>query len=124
MPIYRYKCKNPKCGVEIEKMLDIAIRNEIFSCVSCDGDMKRVLESPHIKQGGSGTDPDTWSDQFWDNAEEERVNKLKKKQEDKSEKTFYKDKVTTQKIENKMTNLDRQGAKGELATLEKSIKNK
>ena len=123
MPVYKYRCQNPECDYKVEILVLIAKRNDEFGCDYCmNGKMKRILESPHIKEGGQGTDPDTWSDKFWDGAENERLAEQKKKQTQKQERVFYDDKATAQKIENKKTNLERQGAENELAGFEKAVK--
>jgi cytochrome c556 len=111
MILYDYVCIH--CNKKWQELSKIVNRNDFKLCTRCFSSTgKRIYEKfPKMVEGGENKDPRKWSDKFWDNAEDERIKREKKSNDEEFEKLKYNDKNTEQKIKNKITNTENNQSK-------------
>lgn len=112
MPIYDLKCDVCKEIHPTKISLDIVNINKDFDklpCPKCGKVMYQTFETHSANfffkegEGNESSKPGS----YWRNAEENRINSMKKKEAAKREKQFYRDKETMIKNKNRKKNIKR-----------------
>jgi hypothetical protein len=83
---YTRRCKKPSCGMEFDHVCAMESRDEMVWCPDCGCETKRVFTPVGHSFGGRSNDPHAKPESYWDNAEEVRVAKQKKRFKEHSEK--------------------------------------